>query len=595
MDEPAPTTNTHPHDVGSVRFGSFDLDLCAGELRKGGVKIKLYGQPFSVLATLLERPGTVVTRDELQQKLWASDTFVDFEHGLNKAINKVRDALGDDADNPRFIETLPRRGYRFIAPVVLPGEPTLASSGKHAKAIDSLAVLPLENASGDPEAEYLGDGIAETLINNLAQLRKIRVVPRTLAFRYRGKGVNSVAAGRELGVRAVLAGRMVQRGEDLILSVELVDVDRQAQLWGARYNRKMADLIALQEELTTEISEKLRLQLTGEEQKRLRKRPTQNNEAFRLVLKAQHYLSGWSFEGLRKAIALCQQAIEMDPTYAAAYARLSLFYSLAAFTGCVVASEAYPRATAAAKKALELDEALAEAHVGLSYGLLYQDWDFAGAEREARRSVELNPHSADGFALLAWVLISQGRFEDGIAAGKRAVDLDPLSKLASFYLAVTYYNAGQFDKAIAQLRNTLEIDPSHTFSHSVLAIACAAAGQRERAIAECEEVSALSRGATVVRLQTAAAYAVLGETGKARAILEENEKNWKPDGVSSYWIAVGHACLKEKDAAFEWLEKALQERAAFLVFLKAEVLLSDNLRDDPRFDALAKRIGIPDW
>jgi len=377
------------------------------------------------------------------------------------------------------------------------------------------------------------------------------------------------------------------------VSVELVDVERQAQLWGGRYSRKMADLVTLQEELTTEISEKLRLQLTGEEKRKLRKRPTQNNEAYRLVLMAQHYIGGMSSQGLRQGIALCEKAIEIDPSYAAAYARLSLAYYPLGFFGHAAASEVFPRMTAAAKKALELDDTLADAHVSLGYSLFYQ-WDIRGAEREARRSLELNSDSADGFAFLDWVLMSQGRFEEAIAAGKRAVELAPLYNLSSFNLAITYYNARQFEKAIEQLRKTLEINPGNAMSHEGLAISYAFLGQRERAIEACEEALALDRRVTFVRLTVAAAYAVLGETRKARAILEEAEKSWKPDGVSSFWMAVIHACLKEKDAAFEWLEKAFQERAAFLMFLKAEVLLRDNLQDDPRFGALVKRIGIPD-
>ena len=310
------------------------------------------------------------------------------------------------------------------------------STGKHVKAIDSLAILPLENASGDPEAEYLSDGIAETLINSLAQLRKIRVVPRAVAFQHRGAGVNPLAVGRELGVRAVLAGRMVQRGQDLIVSVELVDVERQAQLWGGRFNRKMTDLVALQEELATEISEKLRLQLTGEEKKKLRKRPTQNNEAYRLVLQAQHHNSGQSPEGLRKAIELSQQAIAIDPAYAAAYAQMSVAYCASGIYGYAKASEAYPRATAAAKKALELDDTLPDAHLSLGLCLLQNMWDIRGAEREARRSLELNPDLPLALVVLDLVLLSRGRFQDAIAAGRRAVDLDPLYNFASVMLSV---------------------------------------------------------------------------------------------------------------------------------------------------------------
>jgi serine/threonine protein kinase/Tfp pilus assembly protein PilF len=470
------------------------------------------------------------------------------------------------------------------------------SSEKHSKAIDSLAILPLENASGDPETEYLSDGIAETLINSLAQLRKIRVVPRAVAFRHRGPGVDPLALGRELAVRAVLAGRMVQRSEDLIISVELVDVDRQAQLWGGRYQRKMADLIALQEELTTEISEKLRLQLTGDEKKRLRKRPTQNNEAFKLVLKSRHAFSKFSPEGLRQAIALCEQAILIDPRYAAAYAELSLGYNQSVLFG-YAGAEVLSQARVAAKKALQLDETLAEAHFSLALVLLFQSWDFSGAERECRRTLELNPDYYGGHFGMGALNAIRGRFEDAIVASKRALDLEPFFGLPSHHLGVAYHLAGRLDSAIEQLHKVLEIYPDNAVVHALLADAYACAGRPEQAteqvIDQCEQALAADRGAPIVRLRVACSYVKIGRTEEARKILQEAESAWKPGDPLSHFIAGVHARLGEKDAAFEWLEKAFQEHESFLVYFKVHPLF-EGLRGDPRFDALVKRIGIPD-
>ncbi len=477
-------------------------------------------------------------------------------------------------------------------PAARAGKAERSSSTKHASAIDSLAVLPLENASGDPEAEYLSDGIAETLINTLAQLRKMRVVPRTLSFRYRGPAVDSLAVGRELGVRAVLAGRMVQRGDDLIVSVELVDVDRQAQLWGGRYNRKMTDLVALQEELTTEIAEKLRLQLSGEEKKKLRKRPTQDNEAYRLVLKARHFLNFSLPEPLQKGIVLCQQAIQIDPTYAAAYAWMAHAYGVLVVLGYIPMAEGYPRAKAAALRAVELDDTLAHAHATLSF-VLAQDWDFRGAEREERRALELNPDLADVQIARMMFNLVRGRFDDAIAAGKRAVELDPLSARITQRLGLAYYFARRFEAAVEQLRKGMAMDPVSPQYHPMIADTYACAGQPEKAAEECEKALAGRQGVPPIRLMVAATYAKIGKIAEARAILDEDKKAWSAGSAISFYIAAVHARLGEKDVAFEWLEKAFQDRIGLLVHLKTMPLV-DALHGDPRFDAMVKRIRIPD-
>jgi len=468
-----------------------------------------------------------------------------------------------------------------------------SSSAKHA-AIDSLAVLPFENAAGDPDAEYLSDGIAETLINGLAQLRKIRVLPRSATFRFRAAGLDPVAVGREIGVRAVLSGRLIQRGDDLTISLELVDVDRHAQLWGGRFNRKMADLVSLQEELATEISDKLRLQLSGAEKKKLRKRPTQNNEAFRLVLQARYYMNQLSADGLRKGIALCRQAIDIDPSYAAAYARLSIAFCFTGFFGFAPATEAYTTAMGAARKALQLDDTLAEAHVSLGYSLM-QTWDFAGGEAEARRSLELDPDSAEAHELMARVHLARTRAQDAILEASRAFELAPMESRVGQVLTIAYISGRQYPSAIQQARKTVDIDPSNPMTHAALAAAYALDGQRDRAVEESAHALRLGGDRDFVRLSVAAALARLGgpEADTARAALGEVEKKWKPDGVNAFWIAATYAGLGQKDPAFAWLEKSFQERAGFLVTLRANNFF-DTLRDDPRFDQLLKRIGSPD-
>jgi TolB-like protein/Flp pilus assembly protein TadD len=465
-----------------------------------------------------------------------------------------------------------------------------SSSGKHSVGIDSLAVLPLENASGDPETEYLSDGIAETLINTLAELRKIRVTPRAIAFRHRGSTLDPLAVGRELGVRAVLAGRLLQRGNDLVVSVELVDVDRQSQIWGTRFNRKMSDLLALQEELTSEIAEKLRLQLSGEEKKKLRKRPTQNNEAFRLVLEAKHLTYKTYAEAVSRAIALCERAIDIDPNYAPAYAELSVACMSQDVLGYAPSSEVQPRAQWAAQKALALDDNLAEAHISLGM-IRFYGWDFATGEKEVRRAAELNPDSAQARGELQYIYSSFGRFDEAIATAMRGLDLEP-SDSSHLWVGTACFVARRFDLAAEHLRKGLDINPRNTTCRILLSLSYAWGGRPEEALRLCRETLAQVDGLNVVLGHLGAAYAKIGKHEEARKLLRQLQAAWKPDGRSSNRIAEIYAGLGDKDAAFEWLEKAFQEHTSFLAYLKFHPLF-ENLHGDPRFDDLVKRIGIP--
>ena len=511
---------------------------------------------------------------------------------IHKTLEKDRNLRCQSAAELRADLLRLKRDYSSGTVIVgAAGERRTKTSEKSGK-IDSLAVLPLENTSGDPDAEYLSDGIAESLINSLAQLRKIRIVPRGVAFRYRGLAADPLQAGRELGVRAVLAGRMVQRGDNLTISAELVDIEREAQLWGSRYERKMQDLFALEKELATEISDQLRLQLTGEEKKQLARHKTQNNDAYRLVLRGQHSIVKWSLDGLRAGIGFCQRAVDIDPTYASAYAWLSAAYAAQSIFGFAAASEAFLRSRSAARKAIDLDDSLAEAHFSLALVLIYHDWDFAGAELELRTALARNPDLPYTYHALSTLRAVQGRVEDSIVAAKRAADLEPLSWMLNFYLGFIYYAARRFRQAIDQISKALEIDPDNLANHRYLADAYAFAGQPQKAIEQCEKVIGLGRGVMSLQLPAAVTYPKAGKPGIARDLLDQAVKDWKPDGRSSFFIAAAEARLGEKDKAFEWLERAFEERAGLLIYLKIHPMF-DELREDPRFEVLVSRIGIP--
>jgi TolB-like protein len=354
-----------------IRFSVFEADLRAGELRRNGSKVKLQEQPFQILAMLLERPGEIVTREELRARLWSANTFVDFDHGLNSAIRRLRDALGDSAENPGFVETLGRRGYRFIAPVA-----SRVLQERQHEPIESVAVLPFANRSADPNTDYLSDGITESLINNLSQISTLRVMARSTVFRYKGKDADPRKAGRDLQVRAVLSGRLLKHGSSLIIQAELMDVATGSQLWGGQYNRQAEDVFLLQDDLSREISEKLRLRLTGDEKQRLTKRYTEDAEAYRLYLKGRYHWNKRNPEGLQKAVDYFQQALNRDPAYPLAYAGLADTYAYLSFFLVVPPRQAMPKAKTAAVRALEIDDHLAEAHVSLGYVSFTYDGDW---------------------------------------------------------------------------------------------------------------------------------------------------------------------------------------------------------------------------
>jgi len=418
------------------------------------------------------------------------------------------------------------------------------------------------------------------------------VLPRNTAFRYKGREADAQGVGGELNVRAVLTGRVMQRGDALIVSAELMDVVEEAQLWGERYNRRLDDIFEVQAEVARQISEKLRLRLTPEEKKRLTKRPTQNREAYQLLLKAQYHANKWTPEGLEQGIAYARQAIEADPGYAAAYAWIASTYAFLGMFGSLPPTEAAPKAKAAALRALEIDESLAEAHTALGAVKFFYEWDWSAGERSLKRALELNPNYAWAHFWYGLWLFFMGRHQEGLAEAHRSVELDPLSANFSQTLGLMFCFVRDYDRALEQLQKTLELDPNLVVAHSVLARAYSEKGMHEEAIRECEEAIRLSGGASLSKVTLGAVLAKAGRMDEAVNILEELKRQPKQDVASEVFVGGLHATLGEKDEAFELLEKAYRQHNPWLVRLRFPPF--DCLCDDPRFADLCRRIGLPE-
>jgi TolB-like protein/Tfp pilus assembly protein PilF len=573
-----------------IRFGVFEADLRAGELRKSGARIRVQEQPFQVLVMLLQRPAEVVSREELRQKLWPSDTFVDFEHGVNSAVARLRDLLGDSADSPRYIETLPRRGYRFIAPV--DGAPAAQAKRRTARKIASMAVLPFQNVSADPETEYVSDGITESLINRLAQIPKLRVMARSTVFRYKGRMNDPISIGRELEVGAILTGRVLERGGVLIVTAELADVATGWQLWGEQYNRKPTDILAVQEEIAQEISERLRLPLTGQDKKRLAKQPTQDTEAYHIYLRGRYWWNKRTREGLERGIEYFKKAIARDANFALAYAGLSDSYyllSATAFSG-LPSREALPLAKAAALKALEIDDTLAEAHASMA-SVYSGEWDWAKAEKEYRRSIELNPSYATVRQWYAFYLAGKGRLEEAVAEAICARELDPLSIIINRDLGLIFAYARQPEKAIEQYGRTLELDPDFALAHQGLGRAYLMKGMNREGLEHIERAAKLAPESVAMRAARAHGYAVSGRAEEARKLLEELLEHSRSAHVPCTTIATVYAGLGQEGCALDWLEKATAQGDDGLLLIKVHPIY-DSLRHTPRFQELLQRLNL---
>lgn len=459
------------------------------------------------------------------------------------------------------------------------------------KAIDSLAILPLVNASGDPDTEYLSDGITESIINTLSQLPKLRVMARSTVFRYKGGEVDPQVVGRELGVRAVLTGRVLQRGELLIIKAEMADAGDGSHLWGEQYSRKLSDIFTIEEEISREISEKLRLKLSGAEKKQLAKRYTENSEAYQLYLKGRFHWNKRTEEALKKGIDYFKQAIESDPGYALAYAGLADSYNILASYSAVAPKDAFPMAKSAASRALELDSELAEAHTSLAFARFGYDWKWTESEKEFKRALRLNPGYAMARNWYAVTVVAQGRFDEAFDQINRARELDPLSLPINTNAGWLLHLARRYDEAIEQYLKTIELDEGFGLAHRRLGQTYEQTHMYNEAVLEFQKAVKLSGEDVELLSARGHFYAMLGESEKAKEVLELLEERATSTYVPAYLVARVHLGFGDNDQVFEWLNKACDERYGYLAYLNVDPMF-DNVRSDPRFAELVSRVGL---
>jgi len=640
---------THP-EAALVRFGAFEVDLRTGELRKSGVRISLSDQPFQVLRTLLDRPGDLVTRDELRQRLWPAETFVDFERGLNAAVRRLRDALGDSADVPRFVETLPRRGYRFIAPVsrqpdlgraeplapevadeAIPtieitaarrtirrwGPMSLAGTAVALAAVlwasgslptfparqsppgtrrFMLAVLPFQNMTGDPAQEYISDGMTEELISQLGRLdpSRLAVIARTSVMPYKNttKAANRIAA--DLGVSYLLEGSVRTTTDRIGITIRLIETGTETQLWAGQYERAVQNLLTLQREVAEAIAGQITTSLgvTRSNAYADASRHSAIPEAYEHYLRGRYHLSRDTTDGIHKALEHFQRAIDLDASYALAYSGLADSFASLGNGGFQSMSDSHRQARAAALKALAIDDRLGEAHNSLAVILTEYYWEWADADRHYQRAIELNPNDDAALRNYSFYLACMGRHEESIAFIKRSRRLNPVSPVAQFQVAMNLYLARRYDDAIREAAATLHLAPAFGPAHILLGRVFVAQGMPDRAVGELERAHSLMGPRPDVITPHAYVLARAGRELEARAMLDELRRISRPRDPAPIRVAFLHIGLGETDRAFEWLERAIDARDWQVALLNIEPAF-DTLRSDQRFAALVKRVGLP--
>jgi TolB-like protein/DNA-binding winged helix-turn-helix (wHTH) protein/Flp pilus assembly protein TadD len=637
-------------------FGPYRLNTAEQLLLRNGEPVPLTPKAFETLVALVERSGHLVEKDELMKEVW-SDAFVE-ESNLTNNVYALRKMLGAGEKGRSYIETVPKRGYRFTAPVkelsagtlvvekrtltrivteesVADDSPPQAMVGAgeaiavaHVPAnaeprskwpwllitllaialgigaffiyrslspappsqIQSIAVLPFKNESGNADVEYLSDGVTESLINSLSQLSNLSVKARSTVFRYKDKAVEPQTVAAELSVQAILTGRVVQRGDDLTLYLSLIDGRNGNQLWGQQYDRKLADLVALQNEIGRDVSQKLRVRLSAGDKEKLKKDYTSNAEAYQLYMRGRYHALKRTLPETQRAISYLQQAIALDPSYALAYAGLADAY-FSALAADLPANDFLPQARAAAQRAIEIDDTLAAGHAQLGFIIFWYDWDWGASENELKRALELDPDDAETHLFYAHLLSNTGRHKEALAEAKHARELDPLNLRLNTLEGQFLTNAGRTDEALTRLRETLEMDPNYYLARLCASSAYIEKGMYAEAVSEAQKAREIA-GAGSTRPAASLGYALakLGKEAEARSVLEGLLKS-SHRYASPYGIALVYNGLGERDEALAWLERAYAQRHQGMVFLKVEPKWN-NLRSDPRFQDLLRRVGL---
>jgi TolB-like protein/Flp pilus assembly protein TadD len=580
--------------ISSVHFGLYELDPINGELRKGGTPIRVQPQPFKVLALLASRAGQLVSKEEIRCHLWGTETFVDVEKGMSFCIRQARSALGDNAKSPHFIETLPRRGYRFIAPVDrrAPAEPRAMEKIETEVPRESvLAVLPFGNISTDPEQDYFSDGMTEALITELAQISTIRVISRTSVMKYKNLKRSLSQIARELKVNAVVEGVVLRSGRRVRIAAQLIDAATNRLLWADSYERELRDILGLQSAVARAIASRIKVQLTPEEQQRLSNHKVVNPDAYETYLKGRYHWNKRTDRGMRKSIEYFGQAIQIDADCAVAYAGLADAYSTLGFyeDPARAPKEYFSKAKIAAAKAIQLDEGLAEAHTSLGLVRWVYDWDWLDADRHFQRALALNPNYATARHWYSLCLASMKNLQTALSEIKQARTLDPLSLSINTSMALCCYLARHYDDAIEHARKTLEIEPGYMMAHTALGLAYGQQGKFAESINEFQKAALHSKKSLMVEAALGHAYGMAGRKTDAQKSLDNIVDLSKRTHVCSFAQALIRVGLGEESKAINALQNAFEERSGWLVYVDVEPRF-DRLRSNPAFHDFRRRL-----